>query len=159
MGLFVKGRSGNPNGRPKAPPDFSAFRKKLAQDSKGVLLKMQELALAGDVNAARILLDRCIPAYKTVEPPLTAFTLPDGSPSEQARGVLRAMADGVLSPSVTVAIISAITAVEKLEQGALPTQPDPVTEARQIEAMAAISALLGEVVVRKHEAGLQPSLD
>ena len=119
---------------------------------------MQELALAGDVNAARILLDRCIPAYKTVEPPLTAFTLPDGSPSEQARAVLHAMADGVLSPSVTVAIISAITAVEKLESG-LPAQPDPATLERQQAAMVAITELLDEVVAKKHYAGIQPNLD
>ena len=158
MPVFQKGRSGNPKGRPKAPPDFSAFRKKLAQDSKGVLLKMQELALAGDVNAARILLDRCIPAYRAIDPPLTAFTLPDGPPSEQARAVLHAMADGVLSPSVTVAIISAITAVEKLE-ATTPAQPDPATMERQQEAMATITELLSEVVIQKHEAGLQPSLD
>lgn len=65
---FKKGQSGNPKGRPKMPDISEALSKILSGDEDGenaldsILNALKSRALAGDVRAAKELLDR---AYGT----------------------------------------------------------------------------------------------
>jgi hypothetical protein len=61
---FPKGKSGNPNGRPKLPDIKEALIKILSNESAGktdldrILLALKAKALKGDVRSAQELLDR-----------------------------------------------------------------------------------------------------
>lgn len=59
---FRKGKSGNPNGRPKgALSKRSQLAKLLEPKAEELIEKMLELALSGDVNALRLCIERLIP--------------------------------------------------------------------------------------------------
>jgi Family of unknown function (DUF5681) len=62
---FKKGRSGNPKGRPPKLPKLDELLAEVLGDekdditaAKGILMALRKKAIAGDVRAAEILLDR-----------------------------------------------------------------------------------------------------
>jgi hypothetical protein len=59
---FAKGESGNPGGRPKKLREVEAAIEAATEPAKvvAVVEKLQELALGGDVHAARVYLDRVL---------------------------------------------------------------------------------------------------
>ncbi len=61
-GRFPQGVSGNPNGRPRSAS--AELRKQLSRHGAELVEKAVELALAGDVAALRICLDRIAPPLK-----------------------------------------------------------------------------------------------
>jgi len=66
---FKKGESGNPAGRPKGTKDRrTELRGLLEPHAEELVAKAVELALAGDVTALRICMDRLIPIAKPTEP-------------------------------------------------------------------------------------------
>ena len=64
-------------------------------------------ALAGDVGAARLLLERVVPPLKATED-AARLALPDGTLTEQGRAVLGAIAAGALGPGQGAALLAAI---------------------------------------------------
>ena len=65
---FKPGQSGNPAGRPKGSPDKrSELRALLDPHAPELVKKAVEKALEGDMAALRLCLDRCIPAYRSVD--------------------------------------------------------------------------------------------
>jgi hypothetical protein len=70
QGRFPAGVSGNPSGRPKVIAALEAkIRETHGPGVVDVLAKVREMALAGDVNAARVFLDRVMgPAKAPSEP-------------------------------------------------------------------------------------------
>jgi hypothetical protein len=71
---FESGKSGNPQGRPVGVPDKRTKLRSLLQiHAQELIQKAVELALAGDVNALRLCLERLIPRLRS-EP--AAFLLP-----------------------------------------------------------------------------------
>ena len=63
------GQSGNPAGRPAGSLCASTKLRKMI-DAEGIVKKLQEAALEGDVQAARTLLERCLPVYRTSAEPV-----------------------------------------------------------------------------------------
>jgi hypothetical protein len=62
---FKKGKSGNPNGRPKKPPEIDELLAEVLTDqvngmdaAKAILINLREQALKGNLKAAEMLLDR-----------------------------------------------------------------------------------------------------
>jgi hypothetical protein len=64
-------------------------------------------ALEGDVQAARLLLERTVAPLKAVEP-TQPLTLPNGTLTEQGRAVLASVADGALAPGQGAQLVAAI---------------------------------------------------
>ena len=72
-------------------------------------------ALAGDVQAARLLLERALPPIKPVEQP-QPLSLPDGTLTEQGRAVLAAVAAGELAPGQGAALLGAIGTLARVAE-------------------------------------------
>jgi len=101
------GQSGNPKGRPPGQSKIAKWRESLAGDVSDILASLVQQAKAGDAMAARLILERCLPALKNVEP-TQALNLPDGSLTSKGQAVLGAVAAGELAPGQGSQLITAI---------------------------------------------------
>ena len=113
-GRFPPGVSGNPNGRPKGS-GMSATRALIAEGVPAIIAKMQEQAVAGDVAAARLLMERAVSAVKPAEEPVE-LDLGDGTLTEKGHAVLRAISDGEISPSQGAGLMNALAALVSLTE-------------------------------------------
>lgn len=111
--LWRKGESGNPKGRPPGAGPAQQLRDALGERLPEVLDTVVAQALAGDIQACRLVLERLVPALRPVEQPL-ALNLPDASLAEQGRGILRAVAQAELSPDQGAKLIGAVGALAKV---------------------------------------------
>ena len=107
---FRKGVSGNPAGRKRGTPDRrTALRDLLQPHADDLVKKAVELALGGDTTALRICIDRCIPAVKAKDTPISISGL-TGSLAEQGQVVLAAMAAGDITPDEASTVMQTISA-------------------------------------------------
>jgi hypothetical protein len=104
---WKKGQSGNPKGRPKGTGEIGKLRAAIAQALPDILAALIEKAQAGDVQAARLLLERTLPAVKPVELP-AAVPLEGETLTDQGRAVLRLLAAGEIGPMQAAALLSAV---------------------------------------------------
>ncbi len=61
---FKPGQSGNPAGRPKDKTPATLWRKSIVADMPEIIKTLVNLAKGGDVQAAKVLLDRICPPLK-----------------------------------------------------------------------------------------------
>ncbi len=101
------GQSGNPAGRPKGTGEIGKLREAIKGHVPAIIARLTAQALEGDVQAARLLLERTVAPLKAVEP-TQPLTLPDGTLTEQGRAVLASVADGVLAPGQGAQLVAAI---------------------------------------------------
>jgi hypothetical protein len=73
-----KGTSGNPRGRPRGSAPRAKFRQQVAAAVPKIVDGLVAAALAGDVAAAKIIMDRYMPALKPADEPIT-LELPAGA--------------------------------------------------------------------------------
>ena len=107
------GQTGNPKGRPPGQSEITKLRKSIMNDAPDILAGLVTAAKAGDVQAARLILERVLPPVKPIEQAieleLTGDTLTD-----QGRAVLSAVSAGALAPSQGSQLISAISALVRV---------------------------------------------
>ncbi len=114
--LWQKGQSGNPKGRPKGvPTKIVELRKAIADDVPGILKRLSEMALLGDVQAARLLLERCIPPLKAIEQSI-ALSLPNGTLTDQGRAILTAVSNGAIPPTQGSQLITALGTLARVAE-------------------------------------------
>ena len=115
---FERGKSGNPQGRPKGARNQATVVAEALLDGEAnaITRKLIEKALEGDSTALRLCLERLLPPRKgrTV-----AFPLPTkiGTAAEAVHAsslVLKACAEGTLSPSEASEIIAVISSHVRL---------------------------------------------
>ena len=127
-GQFIKGASGNPKGRPAKAEEL---RRHLEGDAQQVADKVLEAARNGDMQACRLVLERCVPAIKPASACVT-FDLDPAQPlTDQARQVLSAIAQGALPPDQGKALLDGIAALVRVAEA------DELT--RRLEAIEAVS--------------------
>ncbi len=108
---FKRGKSGNPSGRPQGSRNKAtiALEGLLEGEAEAITRKAIEKAKAGDMTAIRLCLERLIPVRK--DTPIT-FTLPEMNNADDGAkalaGVLRALADGEITPSEAGSVASVI---------------------------------------------------
>lgn len=114
-GTFRKGQSGNPSGRPRS--DSAALRTKLAEHGEAVAQIVIDQALAGDMTAAKLVLDRLAAPLRAVAPPV-ALDLPADAvtPAGIAAAILRASTDGKISTDDASRLITACGSLASLDQ-------------------------------------------
>lgn len=108
MALYEKGQSGNPAGRPPGIRDKRvAMRELLVPHAEELVAKAVELAKNGDAAALRICLDRLIPPAKARDDPVLIPGLTD-SLAENTRVIVKALADGELTPEEAATILQSL---------------------------------------------------
>jgi hypothetical protein len=114
-GKWKPGQSGNPNGRPPGSSELAHLRASIAKRVPEILERLAHLAADGDVQAARLLLERVLPPLKSVEVPVEV-ALAEGSLTDQARLLLSAAAGGALLPDQAATLIGALASVAKITE-------------------------------------------
>jgi len=113
VGKFKPGESGNPGGRPPGSANASL---RLLRDAAEIILPLViAKAKAGDADAQKLILDRALPRLRPVTP-AEPLPMPDGDFAEQARALLRAIADGELSPTTAAEVAGIIAQAAKVEE-------------------------------------------
>ena len=133
-GRWKAGESGNPAGRRPGSGDVAKLRAAIAEHIPSLIQMLIDRARAGDVGAARLMLERVIPPSKATEEPVP-LTLPDGTLTEQGRAVMAAVGAGELAPGQGAALLAALGTLAKL------TEADELTA--RIEALEARNAPKG----------------
>jgi hypothetical protein len=107
MGKWKKGESGNPRGRPRGAGEIARLRAAIGRAVPDILAALIEKAQAGDVQAAKLLLERTLPPVKPIELP-EALPLEGATLTDQGRAVLHLLAAGEIGPMQAAALLSAI---------------------------------------------------
>ncbi|MGZ8914371.1 MAG: DUF5681 domain-containing protein [Methylobacter sp.] len=109
---FQPGQSGNPKGRPKDKTPATMLRKSIAEAMPDILAQLVVQAKAGDVAAAKVLIDRVCPPLK---PQALPVILPaNGSLTEQGNEIIRATMAGQIPPDIGSQLITALAAQSKI---------------------------------------------
>lgn len=112
MGKFKKGESGNPGGRPAGSTVATAVRKDIEQALPNILATVIQQAVAGDMQACKILLDKVCPNLRPQAQPIhieLGATLP-----ETGGNVLAAIMSGTVPPDMGSMLITALANQGKL---------------------------------------------
>lgn len=97
------------------PTTVGGMREAIAKQVPEIINVLVQQALAGDVQAARVLIERAVPAIKPVELP-AVLALPSGSLTEKGQAVLRAVAGGSLAPSQGAQLITGIGTLARVAE-------------------------------------------
>jgi hypothetical protein len=113
---FKKGQAGGP-GRPKGLKNRKTLLlQELEKDGSALALAIKASALAGDSGAQSLWMSRVEPALKSMSQTVE-FELDTSKPlGEQAAQVVKAMADGRISPDVVSQVMDALDRLAGIRQ-------------------------------------------
>lgn len=109
------GQSGNPRGRKPGTSEITKLRATIAEHVPEIVDQLVQAAKGGDVQAARLLLERVLPPMRAIEQP-QPIDLPDGTLTEQGRAVLASVAAGELAPAQGAQLLAAIGTLGKVSE-------------------------------------------
>lgn len=108
------GQSGNPRGKPPGSGELQRLRASIAEHVPSIIDRLVAAAQGGDVQAARLILERVLPPVKAIEQAVE-LDLPDGGTlTAKASAVLSASAMGDIAPGQAAQLIAALGSLAKL---------------------------------------------
>ena len=110
------GETGNPKGRPPGQSEITRLRASLAGDVPEILAGLVLAAKGGDVQAARLILERILPPVKAIEQAIELQLPADGTLTAKASAVLSAAAAGELAPGQAAQLIAALGTLAKIHE-------------------------------------------
>lgn len=106
------GQSGNPKGRPIGSRNKkNIIAEEFAKDGSAVARVVMDAALAGDMQAANMVLQCLSPPLRARAEKVTFQLTPDAPLSEQAAQILQAVSDGQIDPDTGKLLIDCIQSV------------------------------------------------
>ena len=114
--LWKPGQTGNPKGRPPGQSEITRLRASLMADTHDILAGLVGAAKAGDVQAARLILERVLPPVRATEQAVELLLPESGTLTAQGRSVLAAVASGVLAPGQGAMLLSAIGSLARVTE-------------------------------------------
>lgn len=115
-GKWKAGESGNPNGRPPGVGEVTKLRNSIAEHLPEIITQLVIKAKEGDAQAARLLLERVLPALKPMEQPVE-LALPDGEGlTAQGVAIVQAVAAGTLAPGQGAALLTGLGALARIKE-------------------------------------------
>ncbi len=116
IGRWKAGESGNPKGKTPGSGQLQRLRATIADDVPEILAGLVLAAKGGDVQAARLILERVLPPVKAIEQ-VVELALPDGGTlTAQGRAVLSAVALGDLAPGQGAQLLAAIGSLARVTE-------------------------------------------
>ena len=110
------GISGNPKGKPPGSGELQRLRASIAANVPEILAGLVLAAKGGDVQAARLILERILPPVKAIEQAVK-LELPDGvTLTAKASAVLSAAAMGDIAPGQAAQLIAALGTLAKISE-------------------------------------------
>ncbi len=109
------GQSGNPAGKPPGSGELQKLRAAIGEHVPDIINQLVTAARGGDIQAARLILERVLPPVKAIEQAQT-INLPDGTLTDQGRAVLAAVAAGELAPGQGAQLLAAIGSLGKISE-------------------------------------------
>lgn len=113
-GRWKKGESGNPNGRKPGRGKVAELRDSIATHVPEIISQMVNKAKDGDVQAARLLLERVIPPLKSMEQSVSIALPKNATLSEQGQIIIQSVANGALTPDQGQALLSGLGSQARL---------------------------------------------
>ena len=110
------GQSGNPTGKKPGSGQLQQLRASIAADVPEILAGLVEAAKGGDMQAARLILERVLPPVKSIEQPVELQWPAEGTLTAQGRAVLAAVADGAVAPSQGAQLLAAISSLARVTE-------------------------------------------
>jgi hypothetical protein len=110
------GQTGNSKGRPLGQSEITRIRASLAGDVPEILAGLVMAAKGGDVQAARLILERILPPVKAIEQAVELQLPIDGTLTAKASAVLSAAAAGELAPGQAAQLIAALGTLAKIHE-------------------------------------------
>jgi Asp-tRNA(Asn)/Glu-tRNA(Gln) amidotransferase B subunit len=109
---FTKGRSGNTRGKPVGKTSRARFRFLAEKSLPEIVKKLVEAAKNGDMQAAKIIIDRCVPALRPTSDNIKIATT--GTLAERGERLITAMNKGECSPDQAKSALDVLMAQSKL---------------------------------------------
>jgi len=110
------GQTGNPKGRPPGKSEITRLRAAIAEHVPLILEQLVTAAKGGDVQAARLILERVLPPVKAIEQAVELQWPADGTLTAQGRAVLSAVAVGDLAPGQGAQLLAAIGSLARVTE-------------------------------------------
>lgn len=114
-GRWKAGASGNPAGRKPGTGAVGKLRAVIAKRVPAIIAKLVDQALGGDVQAAKLLLERTLPALKAAEQ-AEPVNMHGETLSAQGAAVLAAVAAGELAPGQGAALLAGLGALARVRE-------------------------------------------
>lgn len=113
MAKFQPGKSGNPGGRPrKTRSGADKIRQALLGDAPEILAALAAQAKQGDPQAAKLILDRCIPPMRPTDNPVSV-PIPVANLADAAKAILLAASTGQVTITEAQGLASVLASTAK----------------------------------------------
>jgi hypothetical protein len=114
---FQPGNRANPNGRPRGRPDKRAkFRAMFEADAAEVVRVVLEKAKGGDLDACKLVLERCAPKLRD-EAPRRQLQLGGATLADHGNNVFAAIGAGELTPEEGAALLLGVRHLDEIYRG------------------------------------------
>jgi hypothetical protein len=114
MPKFQPGQSGNLAGRRPGTGKIAQLRKRIERDVPEILEAMTKAAKGGDTTAAKLLLERVVPALKPVDGPVKVNV--GESLTEAGENILRDAGGGEITPDQAGKLLQGLGAQARVEE-------------------------------------------
>jgi len=115
-GAWKPGQSGNPAGKPPGSGELQRLRASIGEHVPEIIERLTQAARGGDIQAARLILERILPPVKAIEQAVELDLPKGGTLTAKADAVLCAAANGLLAPGQAAQLIAALGTIAKISE-------------------------------------------